>query len=68
MNRQITSTYLVTEEDVRRENRMTVLLRRMDQVVDRKLKLKLFKEYQELHDQRCLGFIKHLEIQKGLAR
>jgi hypothetical protein len=68
MSTQIESTYQVTPEEVERENHMTQLLRLMDHAVDPLLKRELFNEYQQLHDQRTLGFIKHLEIQKGLAR
>jgi len=68
VNTQIESTYQVTAEDIERENRMTLLLIRMDQVLDRELKRAIFAEYQQLHDQRTLGFIKHLELQKGLAQ
>jgi len=68
VNTQINSTYQVTAEDIERENRMTLLLKDMDRVLDRELKMAIFQEYQQLHDQRTLGFIKHLEIQKGLAR
>lgn len=64
MTSETGSTYQVTPADIERENRMTVLLRRMDQVLDRQLKLAMFKEYQQLHDQRSLGFIKHLERQQ----
>jgi len=60
MNNTQRSTYQVTPADVERENHMTRLLRQMDEVIDRELKKAIFQEYQQLHDQRTLGFIKHL--------
>lgn len=62
------STYVLTDADIERENRMTILWQQMEKTEQPVRKQQLFQEYQQLHHQRSPAFIQHMEVLKRQGR